>query len=495
MPAKRGRKQAGPAKNAKVEKPVRKPRKGRQAGKIKNAAKDGPTDSQAMGQPQAALLDANMAKARQVAPSTLQHTDDDANKENGVPVPQGPDPAEAQVLNDEAVDYPMDLPALKVPLQQHEEMVEPPSTDASLFRLAGMDLQQQAADFKSVQLKTTERRLEAAPRSALRLDTDDEGEPPQSRTVSQLLASMIKHQECPDLLHLQDQVQTGPKHPGIHKQKDAAKALLHHTTAQKSAGARLQEDDDIMAPLNFEATDRSLAHEQMHMSPTRHEKLALPRSAPKQGSRRRKLTDQQKAVAAVTLQSEAEEEPSLENIVAGMLQESPEESDEEGSAGAGLAELQRTMARVVAGQKQAARKKQLDILQRAQAAIDEDAAKLIESTEQEMACLQTLGQAELQKLAQQMASKMAFIKKLQDECQQETLRQWEQCQAIYGQSKPLIIQLQAAAEKQQAQKKRKLAEFQARSEDVMKQAENDIARSSRKAQKLPSIAKLLATFV
>ena len=40
-----------------------------------------------------------------------------------------------------------------------------------------------------------------------------------------------------------------------------------------------------------------------------------------------------------------------------------------------------------------------------------------------------------------------------------------------------------------------LAEFQARSEDVMKQAENDIARSSRKAQKLPSIAKLLATFV
>ena len=58
---------------------------------------DGPTDSQAMGQPQAALLDANMAKARQVAPSTLQHTDDDANKENGVPVPQGPDPAEAQV--------------------------------------------------------------------------------------------------------------------------------------------------------------------------------------------------------------------------------------------------------------------------------------------------------------------------------------------------------------------------------------------------------------
>ena len=38
-------------------------------------------------------------------------------------------------------------------------------------RLAGMDLQQQAADFKSVQLKTTERRLEAAPRSALRLDT------------------------------------------------------------------------------------------------------------------------------------------------------------------------------------------------------------------------------------------------------------------------------------------------------------------------------------
>ena len=31
------------------------------------------------------------------------------------------------------------------------------------------------------------------------------------------------------------------------------------------------------------------------------------------------------AVAAVTLQSEAEEEPSLENIVAGMLQESPEE--------------------------------------------------------------------------------------------------------------------------------------------------------------------------
>ena len=56
----------------------------------------------------------------------------------------------------------------------------------------------------------------------------------------------------------------------------------------------MQEDDDIMAPLNFEATDRSLAHEQMHMSPTRHEKLALPRSAPKQGSRRRKLTDQQK---------------------------------------------------------------------------------------------------------------------------------------------------------------------------------------------------------
>ena len=60
-------------------------------------------------------------------------------------------------------------------------------------------------------------------------------------------------------------------------------------------------------------------------------------------------------------------------------------------------------------------------LQRAQAAIDEDAAKLIESTEQEMACLQTLGQAELQKLAQQMASKMAFIKKLQDECQQVCL--------------------------------------------------------------------------
>ncbi len=45
MPAKRGRKQAGPAKNAKVEKPVRKPRKGRQAGKIKNAAKGKSTGS------------------------------------------------------------------------------------------------------------------------------------------------------------------------------------------------------------------------------------------------------------------------------------------------------------------------------------------------------------------------------------------------------------------------------------------------------------------
>lgn len=39
------------------------------------------------------------------------------------------------------------------------------------------------------------------------------------------------------------------------------------------------------------------------------------------------------------------------------------DSDEEGSAGAGLAELQQTMARVVANQKQAARKKQMQILQ------------------------------------------------------------------------------------------------------------------------------------
>ena len=38
-------------------------------------------------------------------------------------------------------------------------------------------------------------------------------------------------------------------------------------------------------------------------------------------------------------------------------------SDEEGSAGVGFAELQQTMARVVANQKQAARKKQMEILQ------------------------------------------------------------------------------------------------------------------------------------
>ncbi len=143
-------------------------------------------------------------------------------------------------------------------------------------------------------------------------------------------------------------------------------------------------------------------------------------------------------------------------------------SDEEGEcSGSGLAELQRTMARVVATQKEAARKKQIAVLQarcthilhtviyvghnvclqgaesartsfyaqhldqvarfrnsrtfclqRAQAQIDADANQLMKSTEHDMACLQALGQAELQKLAQQMAAKMTSIRKLQEECQQ-----------------------------------------------------------------------------
>ena len=125
------------------------------------------------------------------------------------------------------------------------------------------------------------------------------------------------------------------------------------------------------------------------------------------------------------------------------------------------------MARVVSNQKQAARKKQMDILQArshaprlwlaaasskgisvscatlkvrflgmllpkqyatiepesvrmqaAQTQIDEDNAKFAKSTEHDMACLQAASQAQFQKLSQQMAGKMASIKQLQEQCQQ-----------------------------------------------------------------------------
>ncbi|KAK9841688.1 hypothetical protein WJX74_010158 [Apatococcus lobatus] len=406
---------------------------------------------------------------------------------------------------------------------QQNSMPDVPLTGAPSHRLRGFEVPQHMDDALDFHLRTTERRPEPAPSSRLRSDTDDEEGDRQDNpaSVEKMLASMLEKQDTLQMPAQQTMalpIQPAPRdmadnpmHPLAlqRKLKIGINCKLPQQARDTPGGltnkfllADKDDDRDLLAPFSLDLTSFGCVDGEAKSKAQGPELPALPRPLLQQASCRREHVKQLAAANAPVCETGVKSErvmdtdgPSLQHVVASMLQEAPDDSEEEESSGGGLAELQQTMARVVANQKQAARKKQMDILQTAQAQIDEENARFAKSIEHDMACLQAASQAQLQKLSQQMAGKMASIKQLQEQCQQETLKLWQQCQDIYTHSKPVFIQIQAAAEKQQAQKKRKFADLQARSAAVMQRAEDEIAHSSRKAQKLPSIAKLLKTFV
>ncbi|KAK9806156.1 hypothetical protein WJX72_003524 [[Myrmecia] bisecta] len=207
---------------------------------------------------------------------------------------------------------------------------------------------------------------------------------------------------------------------------------------------------------------------------------------------------------------ESEEEADLGGVVRTMLAGISQDGDSDDDGG-GLEDLQRVLARVVQSKREAARQKQLAILQGVNQTISAQltefqaggvnqtiSAQLTEfqaGVKRELRDLQAAGEQRFAELEGHMEEKMAQMSAEAQQHQQRMHTHWQEYKALYTQQAEVKKELQKALDKKQAGQKRKLAALQQSASGLVADAEARISKTRKTAAKFPAIAKLLKEFV
>eukprot|EP01024_Parvocaulis_polyphysoides_P071414 TRINITY_DN88_c0_g1_i1.p1 TRINITY_DN88_c0_g1~~TRINITY_DN88_c0_g1_i1.p1 ORF type:complete len:247 (-),score=46.70 TRINITY_DN88_c0_g1_i1:226-966(-) len=175
-------------------------------------------------------------------------------------------------------------------------------------------------------------------------------------------------------------------------------------------------------------------------------------------------------------------------------EEEEEEDDDSENDSSELKELQQTLRRTIASQKEQAKRKQQEIIQEAQTFICDKEKCLNEQISSGLSKGAETGVKQLQAIQSKMQGKVAQIQQQQEEFQKQVNTLWSEYQELVQQAENQSEELQKSTCNKKAALKRKLTLFKQEAQQQVSATEEKLSKA-RKSGKLANINKLLNQFM
>eukprot|EP01025_Chloroclados_australasicus_P037206 TRINITY_DN378_c0_g3_i4.p3 TRINITY_DN378_c0_g3~~TRINITY_DN378_c0_g3_i4.p3 ORF type:complete len:247 (-),score=40.30 TRINITY_DN378_c0_g3_i4:781-1521(-) len=182
------------------------------------------------------------------------------------------------------------------------------------------------------------------------------------------------------------------------------------------------------------------------------------------------------------------------NIDVENIEEEEDEDDDSDNDSSELKELQQTLRKTIANQKEQAKKKQLEIIQETQTWISDKETQINEQLTVGIINNAENALKQLNVFKSKMQGKMQQIEQSKEQFQKQVNQLWQEYQDIATQAENQIEELQKNTNNKRTSMKRKLTNFKQEAQQQIQQTEDKLNKV-RKSSKLNNINKLLNQFL
>ncbi|KAK9813395.1 hypothetical protein WJX73_005437 [Symbiochloris irregularis] len=377
------------------------------------------------------------------------------------------------------------LAVAKTAIKKAANLVQPkakplPATDPGLNQDEDSDDQHEDGKVDPYALPASESPVEATRSKRELRSLSDRGRQPQS-----LLASLSKHKQLPKSDGLK-----GVKTPaaavlpclrrdkGSTRQPRQAAKSAHPTTLLKSAQGR---------------TDDAARRRKPALQPQPLTEAVRPR-AKRERVQHEACDDDDEDEGE---EGEAGGGASLGAVLGSMMakiSQDGQDSDDEGQDD-GMADLQRTLLKVVKSKKDNARQKQKAMLEGARGQIAARVQEVAAGVQAEAQQTAELAVRSYANLSQQLGRRAAEMQQAEEEHRAQQDQRLRKYKELYDKTKPMKEELESIVKQQQRGAKRKLGELQTFAQQLIADAEAQAHKCQKRASRLPQVARLLKALV